>query len=200
MLTGRFNPERESEEYPTAEITETSHQIRLARADKQNERATQLAALEREQRADVVGTPREWKLYRQAFDAAVDDAVHSGTIPDRESLTRVFKHLEEAGTLFADERGALWMEVPDSNGSSRLGLSVSNVLAADSDSRLADELLLARVGRVLKSPRHGRETMLEFQEDWALLQEARTTNSVSAARGGAAASEPTATIAGGGNE
>ncbi len=200
MLTGRFNPERESEEYPTAEITETSHQIRLARADKQNERATQLAALEREQRADIVGTPREWKLYRQAFEVAVDDAVRSGTIPDREYLARLFKHLEEARTLFADESGALWLEVTDSNGSSRLGLSESNVLAADSDSRLADELLLARVGRVLKSPRHSRETMLEFQEDWALLQAARTTNSVSAARGGAAASEPTATIAGGGNE
>ncbi len=198
LLTGRFNPERESEAYPTAEITETSHQIRLARADKQNERATQLAALEREQRADIVGTPREWKLYRQAFDAAVDDAVRSGTIPDREYLARLFKHLEEAGTLFADESGALWLEVTDSNGSSRLGLSESNVLAADSESRLADELLLARVGRVLKSPRHSRETMLEFQEDWALLQAARTTNSVSAARGGTAASEPTATIAGGG--
>jgi len=201
LLTGRFNPERESEEYPTAEITETSHQIRLARADKQNERATQLAALEREQRADVVGTPREWKLYRQAFDAAVDDAVHSGTIPDREYLTRVFKHLEEAGTLIADERGALWMEVTDSNGSSRLGLSVSNILAPDSDSRLADELLLARVGRVLKSPKHGRETMLEFQEDWALLQDARAKSSVSAAGGGTSApSQTTATISGNGNE
>jgi hypothetical protein len=201
LLTGRFNPERESEEYPTAEITETSHQIRLARADKQNERATQLAALEREQRADVVGTPREWKLYRQAFDACVDDAVRRGTIPDRESLTHVFKRLEEAGTLFADQGGALWVEVTDSNGSSRLGLSVSNVLAPNSDSRLADELLLARVGRVLKSPRHGRETMLEFQEDWALLQDARAKNLVSAAGGGTSApSQTTATISGNGNE
>ncbi len=85
--------------------------------------------------------------------------------------------------------------------SSRLGLSASNVLASDSDSRLAYELLLARVGRVLKSPKHSRETMLEFKDDWALLQDARTKSSVSAAGGGTSApSQTTATIAGNGNE
>ncbi len=201
LLTGRFNPEREAEEYPTTEITATDHQLRLARAENENERAAQLTALEREQRADVVGTPREWKRYRQAFDAAVDDAARRGIIPDRESLTGVFKRIEEAGTLLADPSGALWVEVPDANGSSRLGLSASNVLASDSDSRLADELLLARAGRVLKSPRHGRETMLEFQQDWALLQDARTTDSVSAARGGTpATNQTTATMSSNGNQ
>ena len=101
----------------------------------------------------------------------------------------------------ADPSGALWVEVPDANGSSRLGLSASNVLASDSDSRLADELLLARAGRVLKSPRHGRETMLEFQQDWALLQDARTTDSVSAARGGTpATNQTTATMSSNGNQ
>jgi hypothetical protein len=96
----------------------------------------------------------------------------------------------------------LWVEVRAFNRSSRLGLSVSNVLAPDSDSMLAEEMLLARVGRVLKSPKHSRETMLEFKEDWAaLLQDARTKSSVSAAHGGApATSEPTATMSGGGDE
>jgi len=180
ILTGRFNPERESERYPTAEATRTEQQIRLAKADKQNARATQLAALEREQRADVVGTSREWELYRQLFDAAVNDAVRDEVIPDRDYLNRLLKNLAKAGTPFADERGALWMEVPDSNGSSRLGLSENNVLAPDSDSKLAAELLLARIGRELKSPRHSRETMLEFKEDWALLQSARIKSSVAA--------------------
>jgi hypothetical protein len=185
LATGRFNPEREAEKYPTAEITETSHQIRLAKADKQEERATQLASLERELRADVVGTPREWKLYRQAFDAVVDGSVRGGTIPDRRSLPHVFKRLDQAGTFFVDRKGALWAEFPDANGSLRLGLSASNVLASDSDSRLAGELLLARAAGVLKSPKHGRETMLEFRNDWALLQDAGRKSSVSADRGGA---------------
>jgi len=181
VLTGRFNPEHESEDYPTAEITETSHQIRLAKAENQDERVRQLEGLEREQRAEAVGTGTEWKLYRKAYDAAVDDAVQSGIIPDRTCLTGIFKRLE-TGTLIADEHGALWAEVTDSNGSFRLGLSASNVLGSDSNSRLADELLLARVGRVLRSPKHGRETMPEFQDDWALLQDARAQSSVSVVR------------------
>ena len=195
VLTGRFNPEREAEKYPTEEITATRNQIRLAKANKREARATQLASLERELRADVVGTPREWKLYRQDSDVAVDDSVRRGTIPDPQYLPRVFKRLDQAGTFLVDENGALWAEFPDSDGSPRLGLSASNVLAADSDSRLAGELLLARVARVLKSPKHSRESMLEFKSDWALWQDARRKSSVSADRGGApATSEPTASM------
>ena len=195
VLTGRFNPEREAEKYPTEEIAETRNQIRLAKADKQEARAAQLASLERELRADVIGTPREWKLYRQAFDTTVDDSVHRETIPDRQSLDRVFKRLDEAGTFRVDENGALWAEFPDSDGSPRLGLSASNVLAADSDSRLAGELLLARVERVLKSPKHSRESMLEFKNDWVLLQDAGRKSSIFADRGGAPATrEPTASM------
>ena len=60
----------------------------------------------------------------------------------------------------------------------RVGLTASNVLAPDSDSTLADDLLLARVQQVLKSPKHGRETMLELKEDWTLLQSAVAANTV----------------------
>jgi hypothetical protein len=195
VLTGRFNPEHESEKYPTAEITETRNQIRLAKADKDTARATHLASLERELRADVVGTPREWKLYRHDFDAAVDDSVLHGTIPDRQYLPRVFKRLNETGTFFVDDDGALWAEFPDAEGSPRLGLSASNVLASGSDSRLAGELLLARVARELKSPKHGRESMLEFEKDWALLQDAGRQSSISADRvAPPAAGQPTANV------
>ncbi|MBZ5570207.1 MAG: hypothetical protein LAN64_20500 [Acidobacteriia bacterium] len=200
VLTGRFNPEREAEKYPTAEITEIRHQIRLAKADEQDARARQLSSLERELRADAIGDPREWKAYRQAFDAAVDDSVHHETIPDRQSLNRVFKRLDEAGTFLVDENGALWAEFPDADGSPRLGLSASNILSSDSDSRLAGELLLARVARVLKSPKHGRESILEFKNDWMLLQDAGRKSSIFADRGGApAASEPTVSTPSGGS-
>jgi hypothetical protein len=201
VLTGRFNPEREAEDYPTAEITETSHEMRAAQADGAAARAAQLKALEREQRADVVGTPKEWKLYRQALRAAVDDEVRRGSIPDRAYLKHVFKRVDEAGTPFADPSGALWMEIPTANGPSRLGLSVSNVLAAGSDSKLADEVLLARVGRELKSPKHGRENMLEFKEDWALLQTAHGQEADSTPGGGTlTASKPAAIISASGNQ
>jgi len=200
VLTGRFNPEHEAENYPTAEITETSHQIRDAQAEGEAPRAAQLKALEREQRADVVGTPKEWQLYRQAWRAAVDDEVRRGTIRDRAYLNHAFKRLDKAGTVSADASGALWMEIPSANGSSRLGLSVSNVLAAASDAQLADELLLARVGRELRSPKHERENMLEFKEDWALLQTAHGQDADSTPSRVLPASKPAAVIAAGSNQ
>jgi hypothetical protein len=46
---------------------------------------------------------------------------------------------------------------------------------------LAYELLLARSNRVLKSPKHSRETMPEFKQDWALLESSRTQSVVSVA-------------------
>jgi len=61
----------------------------------------------------------------------------------------------------------------DANGTSKVGLSRNNIFAPGSDPHLAFELLLARVDAVLKSPKHSRETMMEFKEDWALLQYAR---------------------------
>jgi hypothetical protein len=54
-----------------------------------------------------------------------------------------------------------------------VGLSVNNIFAPGSNPNLAFELLLARVDHVLKSPKHSRETILEFKDDWALLQYAR---------------------------
>ena len=195
MLTGRFNPQHAADDYPTAEITATSHQIQLAKAEEQETRAAQLQDLERELRADVVGTSREWKLYRQAYDAAIDESIRSGIIAERESLAGLVKQFEDTGTLISDGNGALWLEITDAGKSARLGLSLSNVLDGDSDPRLADVLLLERAGRILKSPRHGRETMLEFREDWALLQDARQQGAVSVARGAISAPSQSAVLA-----
>ena len=74
------------------------------------------------------------------------------------------------------------MEIPDRGEIIRVGLSASNILAYGSDSRTAYELILARAAQVLKSPKHGRETMLEFRQDWVLLHSARAKNSISIAR------------------
>jgi hypothetical protein len=45
-------------------------------------------------------------------------------------------------------------------------------VAPRSDSALSYEFLLTRVSHILKSPTHARETMLEFQQDWANLERA----------------------------
>ena len=52
VLTGRFNPEREAEEYPRAEVTEISYQIKRAKAKKDNARVEQVLAWLRLPEAD----------------------------------------------------------------------------------------------------------------------------------------------------
>ncbi len=90
--------------------------------------------------------------------------------------------VRQAGAPFVDEHGLLWMEISQNGQSAKVGLSASNVLALDSDLQLAHELLLTRIDRVLKSPKHSRETMFEFLQDWATLQQASEKHAVTLAR------------------
>ena len=182
VLTGRFNPEHELEEYPTAEAKEIEHQIQLAKAKRDNARARHLKLVESQERARVVGTSEEWKEYRKAFDSITEEAIRSEIVPDKKDLNRLFKHIDEAGIPLVDGNGAVWIEISDGDGtSSKVGLSESNALAPISDSRLAYRLILARINYMLKSPKHSRETMLEFKKDWTLAQSSRAKNGVSLA-------------------
>jgi hypothetical protein len=72
-----------------------------------------------------------------------------------------------------DARGEIWLDVTQDEKTTRVGLSASDIMAPESDSHLAYVILLAHIESVLKSPKHSRETMLEFQQDWAMLQQAR---------------------------
>lgn len=74
------------------------------------------------------------------------------------------------------------MEIPEGGRKFKVGLSANNILAPDSDPLGAYELLLARTDGILKSPKHGRETMSEFRMDWAILQRASEKSRVSVAR------------------
>ena len=142
LFTGRFNPERELEQHSSVDATE----------------------------ADVVGSSEDWKEYRAAFDSLVARAVREEIIRNRADLKDFFQRLDEAGTPVADYNGALWIELSNREGNPRVGLSASNIYDPGSDSQIAYELVLARTGRVLNSPKHSRETMVEFRQDWDLLQ------------------------------
>jgi hypothetical protein len=161
LLTGRFNPEHEFEEHPAVKPTVSVDQM---------------------ERTWIVGTSEEWKEYRTALDSMAKEAVREENIPRRGYLNRSFNRVDKVGRPRADGNGGLWMEIPDHGEIIKVGLSASNILAAGSDSRMAFELILARAAQVLKSPKHGRETMLEFRQDWALLESARAKNSLSIAR------------------
>jgi hypothetical protein len=168
MLTGRFSPQREFESHP-----ETLDAGKIQPAKFENAPAARLLAIETQEREDVVGASKEWNAYRREFDFMVNEAVREEIIPAREYLDHFLERLEQAGRPYTDAKGALWLEVSNGHETSTVGVSVSNILARRSDSGLAFPLLLARIDRVLKSPKHSRETMLEFKQDWSLLQHAR---------------------------
>jgi len=168
LLTGRFNPEHEFERHPAIEEVSA--------------RSTPTQTVSPEDRANVIGTSREWKEYRKAFDSLRAEDTREDSADGRLDLRHFFKQFDKTGTPFADEHGQLWMETSENGRSAIVGLSASNVLAQDSDPRLAHELLFTRVGRVLKSPKHGRETMSEFVQDWTTLRKASEIRTAALAR------------------
>jgi len=115
----------------------------------------------------LVGTPGEWKHYRKALESTVQA---SKDIVDKHELSHFLKDLDREGTATVDEDGSLWMDLWEDGEPLRVGLSASNTLAAGSSPQLAYKFLLARTRGVLKSAKHSRETMLEFERDWTMLQ------------------------------
>ncbi|MGB0036562.1 MAG: hypothetical protein WBP79_13920 [Candidatus Acidiferrales bacterium] len=180
LLTARFNPGRELEKHPTAEVTEIKYQVRAARAENDTARAEELEAAEGQGRAEVVGTAREWRKYRKEFNSIVDEAARERIFSDRGYLKSFFKQLDKTAKLIIDDSGGAWMEISDQGETSLVGLSAGNLFAPGSDPQLAYKIVLARTDHFLRSPKHSRETMLEFKKDWAFLQSARmkTANAV----------------------
>ena len=189
ILTGRFNPQRELEEHPTIEATEAEHQIKLAKAENNDALAEELESDRNQERARMVGTSGEWKQYRAWYayiraESAAEQSRGSQneSLNANGSLKKFFRRLDDAGTAVADRNGALWMEISDGDESSRIGLSANNVFSSGTDADLAYQLVLARVGQVLKSPKHSRESMVEFKKDWNLLQSARASRASAVAK------------------
>ena len=159
VLTGRFNPGKEFAKHPAAD---------LAPENLSSFPRLQAVALQ-DERTQIVGTSIEWKNYRKAFESEIEENRDSPEVRDR---SRFFKVLDEQGTASVDSDGAAWMQLSENGESFRVGVSASNVLARESNPRLSYQLLLARTSVFLKGPKHRRETMLEFHQDWANLQRA----------------------------
>lgn len=194
LLTGRFNPEHELEKHPASvQPAATGRAIQPAKLERGAAQTDDPSADQREQRAEIVGTPEEWKEYHKEFDAIVDETVREEIIPDRGYLEHFLKRLGEADDPVVEPNGALWLEITEDGRTRKVGASASNILNPRSDSQLAYVLLLAHAAHILKSPKHSRETMIEFKDDWKLLQDARARMPASFASSGASAQgrEPT---------
>jgi len=181
LLTGRFNPEHELEQHPNAESADIKQEIREAKAENDVTRKEQLEAVVNQESAQLVGTAKEWKQYREAFGSLTNDAISREIIPNYEFLGRLYKYLDRTGTLSVDANGSLWLDLSQGGKPSRIGLSAGNIFASGSDSQWAYALTLARADHYLKSPKHSREIMPEFKSDWALLEAARVNSATSTA-------------------
>jgi hypothetical protein len=182
LLTGKFNPQREFELHATPRETRLVREKHAVESDEDDEQAKEREAAERSERIRMVGSERDWKTFGEQYESMVDSAVRDGLIPDRGALDRILNDVAERGTPFADQHGGLWMRVANQQGStSAVGVSASTILAPGSDPELACVLTLARVERILKSPKHRRETMPEFKGDWQRLLSARAKMTVSLA-------------------
>jgi hypothetical protein len=181
LLTGRFNAEHELEQHPTAEASGIKLEIREAKAENDVSREEQLEAVVNRESAQLVGTAKEWKQYREAFGSLTNDAISREVIPNYDFLGRLYRYLDRAGTLSVDANGTLWLDLSQGGKPSKIGLSASNIFASGSDSQWAYALTLARADHYLKSPKHSREIMPEFKNDWALLEAAKINSSTSTA-------------------
>jgi hypothetical protein len=154
VFTGHFNPEKEFEKHPATNLTPP---LRFQAVALQDERSR------------IVGTSAEWKNYRKAFESEIEEDKDS---PESRDRSHFFKYLDEKGTAALDSDGAAWMQLSENGESFRVGVSASNIVARESHPQLSYQLLLARASVILKSPKHRRETMLEFHQDWSNLQRA----------------------------
>jgi hypothetical protein len=160
LLTGRFNPQETFEKYPVAGLTEAQ------------------TAVQAEARMRLLGTPREWKEFRKQLNALPEE--NSNKL-DRRELSRYFKHLDRTGTPSLDSDGSVWEKLLENGEPLIVGVSANNALSEGTTPTMAYKFLLARVSAVLRSPKHSRETMLEFRRDWNNLERASTElNTISA--------------------
>jgi hypothetical protein len=170
-ITGHFNPEHQFEAHPSVDAAGTDDNSLLLDGVPEGYTVTVQELAAEQKRADekIVGGKDQWKDYNDQFAVVVDQAIHDELIPDRGYLKRLFKKVGDAGTLSADADGALWINLLGQPTPERVGLSASNIFDSDSDAQIAYQIVLARMETELNSPKHSRETMLEFRQDWAML-------------------------------
>lgn len=169
LLIGRFNPQRTFEKYAALEGND----------DLSAPTPAELAAITAGERREFVGSSAEWKEYRKNFALLLEE---NKSVTGNGELARFFKQFDRDGTASVDSDGGVWMEFWQNGESLRVGLSANNALAQDSNPQLAYKLFLARTHAMLRSAKHRRETMYDFQQEWNALQRLSTqVDSISAA-------------------
>ena len=145
LFTGRFSLYSEYAQHSTASESGTANQQQA-----------------------VLGTPQEWAAFRQRFADIQNSADARNLAPVRK---RLFPQTYATATATVDAAGLPWLTPDYGAPTVRVGLSSQNLLAPDSDPELAFQLMLGRIRYVLAVKNRMRESMQEFRQDWALLEQ-----------------------------
>lgn len=170
LLTGRFNPEHELRRRPTEVVTAELIEAREASDNGDAQVSHDLKELAKQERTAILGTSEDWRRYKQAFEEFRSESATHGV--ELQNAKTFADDLDANGQFQIDRNGAIWVQVHDSEGTHRLGLSASNVNSAESDGELAYTMLLAGAQAQLGSASKNREMLPSFQERWKLLQDA----------------------------
>ena len=170
FLTGRFGLYKEYSHHPTSSIIELEADAKAAKEDRDEAVRSSLKVAVEDARAGVVGTKDDWADYRERF-VLLQNSPEVQEFAEQQK--RIFPQLYDSGKATIDDDGNPWLTIGVDGSERRVGIGSANVMAAESDPELAFHLMLGRVGYVLRAKNHMRETMVEFQKDWMLLEQTR---------------------------
>lgn len=126
--------------------------------------------------ASATFAPKQtWQAYRAAFKPMLDQAIADGYFVNQREVRTFFRDLERQSDPELASDG-LRLRVHSHGVESTVGLLPSNILAPDSDRKIAYKLLLALVRADLTSPEKNRSPFDKFEDNWDLLQQAAQEN------------------------
>jgi hypothetical protein len=166
FLTGRFGIYKEFSHHPSALSAEGEPE---PEEEHRDEIQWSYVGTDAEQRqASVLGLRQDWATYRERF-AAIQQSVAAQELSRKHFFPQQF----DKGVATVDANGHPWLAIEINGSTRRVGVSNRNLMAPESDPELAFQLMLVRVGYVLRAKNHRRETMEEFRKDWSLLEQSR---------------------------
>ncbi len=171
-FTGRFGLYKEYSLNAAPGAGALHAEAAAARRHGNEPEAIALEAGAQTERETVLGSPGQWQAYREQFRRLCE-------APDLHDLLprpgtghgQPFPAWYAEAKVWTDAAGEPWMTQPDGEGR-EVGLSTANLVAPESEPRLAVQLMLAKVSYALEAKNHYRETMPLFEQDWKLMQAA----------------------------
>lgn len=169
-LTGRFNPATEEKKYPyhqaVVEVAANPGRVLLNRTD----------TLPSHSASSTLTSAQRWKQYKARFTEVLEDARRCGIATSHKDLAALLEDANRHGSFSLDASGRYWMSLPHQGEVVQVGVVFSNALDEQSDPKLAFALQLAKIDKYLKMKAKRRESLADFEKDWALLERLRTVN------------------------